>query len=56
MEQLSLFDDREKSAPLASRLRPESLEGRRYYHPTEEGQEGTVKEKLERILAWKMGG
>ena len=26
MEQLSLFDDREKSAPLASRLRPESLD------------------------------
>ena len=26
MEQLSLFDDRERSAPLASRLRPESLE------------------------------
>jgi len=26
MEQLSLFDDREKNAPLASRLRPESLE------------------------------
>jgi len=26
MEQLSLFDDREKNAPLASRLRPESLD------------------------------
>lgn len=26
MEQLSLFDDREKTAPLASRLRPDSLE------------------------------
>ena len=26
MEQLSLFDDREQSAPLASRLRPETLE------------------------------
>lgn len=26
MEQLSLFDDREQSAPLASRLRPESLD------------------------------
>ncbi len=25
MEQLSLFDNREKTAPLASRLRPESL-------------------------------
>ena len=26
MEQLSLFDDRERTAPLASRLRPESLD------------------------------
>ena len=26
MEQLSLFDDRKQNAPLASRLRPESLE------------------------------
>lgn len=34
---------------------PESLEGRRYYRPTEEGQERNVKEKLEGILAWKEG-
>ena len=27
MEQLSLFDDRKTTAPLASRLRPDSLEG-----------------------------
>ena len=26
MEQMSLFDDRQRSAPLASRLRPQSLE------------------------------
>ena len=26
MEQLSLFDDREQTAPLASRLRPETLD------------------------------
>ena len=26
MEQLSLFDDRQTSAPLASRLRPETLD------------------------------
>ena len=26
MEQLSLFDDRERTAPLASRLRPDTLE------------------------------
>lgn len=32
---------------------PESLAGRRYYCPTQEGQEKEVKEKLERILAWK---
>ena len=27
MEQLSLFDDRKTIAPLASRLRPDSLDG-----------------------------
>ena len=32
---------------------PESLEGRRYYLPTEEGQEKKVKERLEKILEWK---
>lgn len=32
---------------------PESLKGRRYYHPTEQGQERQVKEKLEAILKWK---
>lgn len=32
---------------------PESLEGRRYYLPTEEGQEGKVKERLREILQWK---
>ena len=32
---------------------PESLSGRRYYHPTSEGAEAQVKEKLERILRWK---
>ena len=29
MEQLTLFDDREQTAPLASRLRPESLDAQR---------------------------
>ncbi|MBS6398187.1 MAG: replication-associated recombination protein A [Clostridiales bacterium] len=33
---------------------PDSLEGRRYYQPTEQGAEKQVKEKLERILCWKM--
>lgn len=32
---------------------PESLEGRRYYLPTEEGQEIRVKERLEEIRKWK---
>lgn len=34
---------------------PDALAGRRYYHPTKEGQEQKVKEKLERILEWKKG-
>jgi len=32
---------------------PESLEGRRYYFPTEEGQEKKVKARLEEIQNWK---
>ena len=32
---------------------PESLEGRRYYLPTEQGQEKRIKERLEKILEWK---
>lgn len=32
---------------------PDSLEGRRYYRPTEEGEEKKVKERLEQILTWK---
>lgn len=32
---------------------PESLEGRRYYEPTEQGQEKQVKERLEKIRKWK---
>ena len=34
---------------------PDALAGRRYYHPTKEGQERQVKEKLEKILEWKKG-
>ena len=34
---------------------PESLEDRRYYRPTDQGTEHEVKEKLEKILAWKQG-
>ncbi|MBQ7868298.1 MAG: replication-associated recombination protein A [Clostridia bacterium] len=32
---------------------PDSLQGRRYYHPTEQGREGRIKERLEEILQWK---
>lgn len=32
---------------------PESLADKRYYLPTEEGNEKAVKERLEEILAWK---
>ncbi|MGI6012061.1 MAG: replication-associated recombination protein A [Ruminococcus sp.] len=32
---------------------PDALKGRRYYKPTDEGEEGKVKEKLEGILQWK---
>lgn len=44
-------DTREKLSRM--KCLPESLEGRRYYLPTEEGQEGKVKERLEEILRWK---
>ena len=32
---------------------PDSLAGRKYYRPTEEGKEAEVKEKLEKIKEWK---
>ena len=32
---------------------PDRLEGRRYYYPTQEGKEQRVKERLEKILAWR---
>lgn len=32
---------------------PESMRGRRYYFPTEEGAEAGIKDKLEKIIAWK---
>lgn len=35
------------------RCLPESLADRRYYRPTEQGQEKQVKERLEEILEWK---
>ena len=35
---------------------PDSLAGRRYYHPTDQGQEEKVKRRLEEILRWKEDG
>lgn len=32
---------------------PDALTGRRYYNPTEQGQEKQIKERLEEILEWK---
>ena len=32
---------------------PDSLKGRRFYHPTDQGQEARYKERLEQILSWK---
>ena len=32
---------------------PDELKGRRFYHPTDQGQEARYKERLEQILAWK---
>ncbi len=46
-------DTREKVADM--QCLPDSLKGKRYYVPTDEGAEGAVKEKLDRILEWKKG-
>ena len=32
---------------------PDNLKGRRFYHPTDQGQEARYRERLEQILAWK---
>ena len=34
---------------------PDSLQGRRYYRPTDQGREARVRERLEAILRWKAG-
>ena len=44
-------DTREKLT--AMECLPESLRGREYYHPTGEGDEAQIREKLERVKAWK---
>lgn len=35
---------------------PDSLAGKEYYQPTDQGNEAAVKERLEYIRAWKAGG
>ena len=35
---------------------PESMKDRNYYHPTEQGEEKAVKERLEKIQKWKQQG
>lgn len=32
---------------------PDSLKDRRYYHPTEQGEEKIVRARLESVLQWK---
>ena len=34
---------------------PDSLAGREYYHPTDQGAEEPVKSRLEEIKKWKRG-
>ena len=34
---------------------PESLSGRVYYHPTVQGEERAVKDRLDEIKAWEVG-
>ena len=44
-------DTREKLS--AMQCMPDSLKDRRYYHPTEQGEEKKVREHLESVLQWK---
>lgn len=44
-------DTKEKIARM--QCLPDALAGRRYYRPGEQGQEGKVKERLEKILSWR---
>ncbi len=44
-------DTQEKIADME--CMPESLKGRRYYFPTDQGLEARVKERLEKILEWR---
>ena len=44
-------DYEEKITPM--QCLPDGLKDRRFYHPTDQGQEARYKERLEQILAWK---
>ena len=44
-------DTKEKMARM--QCLPDSLIGKEYYHPTSEGKEAQVKERLEQIKKWK---
>ncbi len=46
-------DTKEKLARM--QCLPDSLAGREYYHPTDQGAEEPIKERLEEIKAWKKG-
>ena len=52
IEQTAVCDDREESDPeghfVDQEFLPPSLKGRRYYHPTQEGSEKEVGERLKR--------
>ena len=44
-------DTQEKLSAMA--CLPDSLQGKRYYQPTEQGNEGRYKQRLEEIIRWK---
>ena len=44
-------DYEEKLTPM--QCLPDELKDRRFYHPTDQGQEARYRERLEQILAWK---
>ena len=54
-EVLSLaFSDPDTAEKLtAMQCLPDSLAGKKYYRPTEQGSEARVKERLRQIEAWK---
>ena len=60
METVEIIDRVKKAHDTEEKLSrmqclPDSLSDRRYYQPTEQGQEKQVKKRLEEILEWKYG-